>query len=244
VWKPPPESLELPADEVHVWRAPLDVAPSRLPGLQGALSDDERQRAARFLLQRHRDRFIVARAALRDVLARYLGVRPEELAFRYARHGKPSLETEAGSHWLRFNLTHSHDLALVALARDRELGVDVEHLHRQVEAERIAERFFSPREAAVLLDLPAGMRHEAFFACWTRKEAYVKAQGGGLTIPLDRFHVSLAPGEPAALLATDDAPEEAARWSMRTLDPGPGYTGALAVEGGDWRLQCWEWRAP
>src|SRR5207244_11453763 len=122
-----------------------------------------------------------------------------------------------------------------------EVGIDLEYIRAEVADEPIAERFFASREIAALIGLPAPLRAEGFFNCWTRKEAYIKARGEGLTIPLDAFEVSLAPEEPAALLRVDSDPAEASRWSLQALAPGPGYVAAIAVEGRDWQLRCWEW---
>jgi len=123
----------------------------------------------------------------------------------------------------------------------RAIGVDLERIRRQPAEEQIAERFFSPREVEALHALPVSMREDAFFTCWTRKEAYVKATGDGLSLPLDQFEVSLTPGEPATLLNTRWDPNEACLWSLRELIPGPGFVGAIAVKGHGWRLACWQW---
>lgn len=238
-WENPPETLSLGLDEVHVWRASLNLEASRLHALLPTLADDERARAARFHFPRDRDHFIAGRGILRAILARYLKTPPADLRFRYGALGKPSLAEECGGARHRFNVSHSYGLALYAVALDRELGVDLE-LVQPRQAERIAERFFSPREVAVLRALPAEQQETAFFACWTRKEAYIKAKGDGLYLGLDQFDVSLSPNEPAALLRTAGDPTEAARWSLAALDVAPGYAAALCVEGHDWRLACWQ----
>ena len=142
---------------------------------------------------------------------------------------------------LCFNLSHSHGIALYAITCGREIGIDIEYFRPDVEVEKLAERFFSPREAAVLRALPEHLRKEGFFNCWTRKEAYIKAEGKGMSIPLSAFDVSLTPGEPAALLRTESHPQETSRWSLQALSPEPGYTAALAVKGHDWELKCWQW---
>jgi 4'-phosphopantetheinyl transferase len=242
LWHAPPTRLTLSSAEVHVWRAPLDSDVSCVERLQGTLSADELHRAARFHFPRDRRRFIVARGVLRDILGRYLGVHPSELCFRYSSYGKPALRHVADGQELRFNVSHSHELALFAVTHMGEVGIDIEYMRTDFTCERIAERFFSPHERACLRALPAGVKHEAFFSCWTRKEAYIKAHGEGLSLPLDQFDVSLAPGEPAALLATRSDPQEASRWSMRAFTPAPGYVAALAVEGHGWYLTCWQWR--
>jgi len=210
-------------------------------GLLRTLTLDERARARRFRFPRDRDRFIVARGVLRAILGRYLGVDPGRLRFRYSPYGKPALAGPFEDEGIRFNLAHSQGIALYAVSRGREVGIDVEYVRADLADERIAERFFSPREVATLRAVPAEQRREAFFHCWTRKEAYVKARGEGLSLPLDQFDVSLAPGEPAALLSTPGDPPEVTRWSLQALNPGPGYVAALAVEGNGWRLRCWQW---
>lgn len=166
---------------------------------------------------------------------------PGRLNFCYGSHGKPALAEGSGEDALRFNVSHSHGLALFALTRDREVGVDLEYVRSDLELEEIAARFFSPQEAATLRSLPAEMRTEAFFAGWTRKEAYIKARGEGLSLALDGFSVSLVPGEPAMLLNTRGDPSEAARWTLRELKSGPGYAAALAAKGHGWRLVCRHW---
>ncbi len=238
-WHPPPESLTLGSDEVHVWRATLDRSAAALQRLLQTLSEDESARADRFYFQRDREHFIAARGLLRSLLGGYLSFPPEQLRFGYSPHGKPSLPGEWSE--LHFNLSHSHALALYAVTRGREVGIDLEYIRPELADEPIAERFFSAREAGALRSLPASLQPEGFFNCWTRKEAYIKARGEGLTISLDQFEVSLAPGEPAALLSVNSDPAEASRWSLRELAPGPGYVAAIAVEGEGWQIQCWEW---
>lgn len=234
--------------EVHVWRAALDLEPARVAVFAETLSPDERDRAARFHFDRDRVRFTVARGVLRAVLGGYLGLPAAALAFDYGAHGKPSLAAAvaraprgAPGADLRFNVSHSAGVALCAVTRGREVGVDVEGLRADFATDEIAERFFSPAERAALRTLPPEARCAAFFACWTRKEAYIKARGLGLSLALDAFDVSLAPGEPAALLATRDEPGATDRWLLRALDPGPGLAGAVVAEDRDWTLHCWTW---
>ena len=239
-WRPTPQTLTLSRNEVHVWRAALDVPELQVRRLWDTLTADERQRAERYLFQKDRTHFVVARGLLRVLLGRYLREDPPHLRFTYGSHGKPALATDTGGMALRFNVSHSHGLALYALTRGREVGVDVEYIRPEVVQEKVAERFFSPREVTVLRALPTPLQTTAFFACWTRKEAYIKATGDGLALPLDQFDVSLAPGEPAALLRTTWDPQEAARWALQDLAPAPGYRAAVAVAGHDWCLTCWD----
>lgn len=223
--------------EVHVWRSSLELPSEVLATLEATLNSEERERADRFHFARDRRQYVVGRGLLRLLLGGYLGARAASLRFTYGLHGKPSL---AGEHALRFNLSHSHGMALFAFCRGRELGVDVEWVRADFASDAIARRFFSANEVAALCALPAQSRKEAFFSCWSRKEAYLKATGRGLTLALDSFDVSLAP-RPAALLATRHDPTDAARWTMFDLAPGPGYAGALAVEGPGPRLWCGDW---
>ena len=240
-WDIPPKKLILSSNAVHVWRASLHVSASYLCTLEGTLTADERARAEQFYFQKHREHFIAGRGLLRNILSRYLEKEPDQLRFCYNAYGKPTLTEEADAERLCFNLSHSHGIALYALTRGREIGVDIEYFRPDVEAEKLAERFFSPRETAALRALPKHLRKEGFFNCWTRKEAYIKAEGKGMSIPLNAFDVSLTPGKPAALLRTQNHPQETSRWSLQALDPAPGYAAALAVKGHDWKLKCWQW---
>lgn len=238
-WETPPEFVKAWRDEVHVWRACLDVQSSHVQRLALMLSADERERAERFRFQRHRDHFVAARVFLRILIGQYLQKEPDQIQFSYNPYGKPYLAQE-GNHAPSFNLSHSEGLALYAVTRDREIGVDVEHISKQIEVDSIAERFFSSREVAAFRSLPQRLRRQAFFTCWTRKEAYIKAKGEGLSTPLDKFSVSLSPGEPAMLVDVQVDPKEVSRWSLSELNPDPRYVAALAVEGHDWMLRCWE----
>jgi 4'-phosphopantetheinyl transferase len=218
---------------VDVWRGRLDQSPSIRRRLEALLSDDERERAARFRFERDRSRYVVGRGLLRVLLAGYAGLDAAHLCFRYGRHQKPSL---VGSGPF-FNVAHSGAVVLYAFSASREVGVDVELLQLELPGDGIAERFFSPVEVAALQALPEEERPRAFLACWTRKEAFLKARGDGLTLALDSFDVSLASGEPAAVLGTRWSPDEHSRWTLVDLsDPERGQVAALAARGTDW--QC------
>lgn len=239
-WTPPPERPRLRDEEVHVWFADLVRAAPRVESLSHLLSPDELRRAEGFYFERHRQAFAVARGLLRKILASYVGADPRDLNFAYSAHGKPSLSGELGDCDIRFNLSHSHGLALYAIARGREVGVDIEYCRPRVAFAEIAERFFSAREVETFRRLPEHLRREAFFNCWTRKEAFIKAVGEGLSFPLDAFDVSLVPGEPAALLGVRDSLRQVTRWALRELpEPAPEYVGAVAAEGQDWKPNCW-----
>jgi 4'-phosphopantetheinyl transferase len=235
-WNSDSTSLVLREREVHVWRVPLDRSEAEIHQARGILSTDETLRADRFYFQRDRNAFIAARGALRHLLGRYLGRSPVELAFDYGAYGKPNLRQNSIGLSVEFNVSHSHGLALIAFSMGRRLGVDVEFLRPEIASEEIAERFFSPQEVVELRSLPPAMRTEGFFLCWTRKEAYVKAIGDGLQIPLKSFHVSLTPSEPERLESADSE-----RWKLRSLCPDPAFVGAVVAEGKDWDLHCWDW---
>ncbi len=246
IWSFHPEAeasnlcLTLGDNEVHVWCASLDVEASYLQHLQQVLTTDEQNRGDRFYFQQDREHFIVARGLLRIILSRYLNTEPDRLQFCYGSKGKPALEPSL-SKVLCFNLSHSHGKALYAIASRRDVGVDLELIKADLSILEIAERFFSPREYAVLLELDPPARQQAFFTYWTLKEAYIKARGEGLSIGLNQFDVSLVPGEATALLRTAWDIDEAQRWSLYNLTPALGYAAALVVEGDRPQLSCWQW---
>lgn len=183
VWCFPPKTLKLESDEVHVWRASLDLEASSIQSLLDILCVEEQQRAERYHFPKDRDRFIVARGLLRVIISYYLGKEPRDLQFVYNQYGKPALSEAYNREPLCFNLSHSRELALYAVTQNRNLGVDLEYIRTGFPCEEIAERFFSPQENAILRTLPLDMKHKAFFTCWTRKEAYIKATGKGLSLP-------------------------------------------------------------
>lgn len=219
--------------EVHVWRASLERPPAVVVQLRRLLSADEHQRADRFRFERDRARYIVGRGLLRRLLGRYCALSPEAVRFEYGRFEKPEL-AEPG---LRFNLSHSGTVVLYAITRIGAIGVDVELDDESFAQERIAERFFSPGEVAVLRSLPQRLQGVAFLRCWTRKEAFMKARGDGLSLPLDSFDVAFAPESVAALLRTAWSADAPRQWSLRDLsDRSAGYIAAVAIEGDIGRL--------
>jgi 4'-phosphopantetheinyl transferase len=228
-----PDLLTLPSREIHLSYARLHAPPMVIRSLLEVLSRDERERAARFHFDRHREAFIISRGLLRSILCLYTGVPPDKLVFIYGAKGKPSLPDSS----IYFNLSHSKDVALYAVAREPLLGVDVEWIRPMSDAESIAKRFFSPAEYAEVMALDEKTRSLGFLNCWTRKEAYVKAVGDGLHVPLDEFQVSLMPGQQAIFHSINGDRERAARWSLFDVRPTEGYVGALAVYGRGWRLR-------
>ena len=243
-WRSPPKTLVLGCDEVHVWRATLDQTSSQIQSFLRNLAADEQARAEQFYFKRDREHFIVGRGVLRAILGGYLKRAPECLSFCYGSHGKPALAGESDRDAIRFNVSHSHGIALYAVTRGREVGIDVERIRFNLAVAEIARRFFSQREVAMLRALPTEEQREAFFRCWTRKEACLKARGEGLSLPLNQIDVSPAPGKPDAAPGTQPDSSEASRWLLQELAPAPGYVGALAVEGHGWRLACWQWPDP
>ena len=232
--------LALTHTDVHIWHANQDEPVYPIEQLWQTLSADEQQRAARFHFERDRRRFIVGRGLLRAMLGRYLQQEASRLQFCYGPRGKPSLTSEWGGHVLKFNVSHSNGHILYAIASQREIGADIEHIHVLPEADDIARRFFSADENAVFCQLPPGEKPVAFFNCWTRKEAYIKATGDGLSRPLDQFSVSFAPGASPRLVQCYDIPAEVHRWSFYALYPAPEYIAAICVEGQDCSLVCWQ----
>ena len=222
---------DLQTDTVNVWTRSLRISTPVETGSYELLSTDEQERAARFRIERPRNDFIQTRGTLRILLARYLGTKPQDLTFEYSEYGKPLLN---GPCDVRFNVSHTDGLALIAFVRKREIGIDVEKIRPGPDARKLADRFFSDGERRSLENLSGGELQAAFFRCWTRKEAYIKAKGEGLSLPLHQFDVSVAADEPQALLATRPDPCEADRWSVCDLPTSRGYAAALAVaETGD-----------
>lgn len=239
-WAIPPEHLPLSENQVHIWRAFLTASQEIRASMERVLSEEERTRVARFYFERDRHRWIIARGILRILLARYLQLEPQHVLFISNEYGKPAL-APAHESKLQFNLSHSRDIALYAVAWGRAVGVDVEYRKDDIEYDELAKVSFSPQEQAVLRPLAGEEKQTAFFNCWTRKEAYIKARGMGLFLPLDLFDVSLRPDEAAALLASREDAREVDRWTLQSLFPGAGYAGALAGEGNGWQLSCWQW---
>jgi 4'-phosphopantetheinyl transferase len=239
-WLDPPDELSLEAGELHIWRVRLDQQPAaHLDRLRSLLSVDEQERADRFHFPRHRQRYIVSRGTLRILIGRYLNRQPHSLSFSYGLQGKPALVEQSTPEPLEFNVAHSEDVALIGFIWGRSVGVDVEHIRSLKDMRQMASRFFSAEEYQTWLSVPAQKQDEAFFNCWTRKEAYIKVIGEGLSHPLNRFVVTLLPGEPGQLLTVDGSSTLAKKWQMVALHPTVDFAAAAAVEGGWERLRCW-----
>jgi 4'-phosphopantetheinyl transferase len=225
-WSAAPAEPKLTDDDIHVWRAFLDRARASAAHLEATLAEDELSRASRFVFERDRRHFVAARSILRSILSRYLQRPAASIVFSYTPEGKPRLHPEDADFPIRFNLSHSNGLAVCAVSRDREIGIDVEKIRSGFRGDAIAQRFFSSKEITELRSLPPEQRDEGFFLCWTRKEAYVKAQGAGLSIPLHTFDVSLTPGMPERLASVDSD-----RWTLRSFLPADLFAGAVVAEG-------------
>jgi 4'-phosphopantetheinyl transferase len=232
---------EIDAQAIHVWRIAMVQPEPVMRHYRSFFSADEIARADRFHFDKDRNRFTIARGALRELLAGYLQLLPSHISFVYNPQGKPSLAPPHNSSGIHFNLSHSGDIALLAVTRNRELGVDVEQIRADFASEEIAARFFAPEECAKLKALPVHHHPEAFFNCWTRKEAYIKARGQGLSIALDSFEVAFAPHEEAALLQVKTGDDNFSRWRFYALHPGEGYKAALAAEGSSHQLRLLDW---
>jgi 4'-phosphopantetheinyl transferase len=240
VWSPAPSRLIYPSGRLDVWRARLDE-PSKAASEAGVLSADEITRANRFHFEKDRNHFSRCRSALRGLLARYLEIPAVEIRFDYLRSGKPQLAGEQNPCGLQFNVSHSAGIALVAVGSKRRLGVDIEKIRGDVDTAALAERFFSLRERAGLRALPDHLRVPGFFACWTRKEAFLKATGDGLSFPLADFSVTTHPDVDPALEEIRGDTEAREQWSLADLNVLDGYRAAVALDCACSQLETYAW---
>ncbi|WP_208821673.1 4'-phosphopantetheinyl transferase HetI [Tolypothrix sp. PCC 7910] len=233
LWLPAPKNLILLPDNVHVWRINLDQSAAELQYLTTTLSSDESARAQRFYFPEHRQRFIAGRGSLRTILSRYLGITPQEVQFDYEPRGKPFLASRFSHSGLSFNLSHSQNLALCAVSKNRQIGIDLEYIRPMSDLESLAQRFFLPREYDLVRSLPDEQKSSVFFRYWTCKEAYLKATGEGIA-QLERIEISLTPTEAAKL-------QTAKGWSLLELLPAENYAAAMVVAGFGWDVKCWQY---
>ncbi|MHC4993504.1 MAG: 4'-phosphopantetheinyl transferase family protein, partial [Planctomycetota bacterium] len=232
-WLTPPDDLQLATDLVDVWRVPLDEHELPIDRFTTWLNEEEHAKADRYRIQAKRDEFLTVRGFLRGLLGQLLDEAPESFAFMYGPHGKPYLAQRFAGSTVSFNVSHSGKWALIGVMPQRQIGVDVERARPKVDIQGLAKRFFSPAEADDLMSLAPADRRDAFFACWTRKEAFVKAVGNGISLGLDSFDVTLRPGETPRLSATRWDTTEAARWTLLDLPMPTGYRAAAAIQGQD-----------
>jgi len=223
---------------VHLWRIPLVATPDVLETYCSLLAPDERDRAARFHFDIHRHRFVIGRARLRVILGAYLKSPPQEISFSYTEHGKPYVSKQS----LTFNLSHAEETAVLGVTSNLAIGVDIEHMRRDL-TEGLAERYFAPAEVRALRSFPPEQQPAAFFRCWTRKEAYIKARGEGLSMPLAEFEVPLVDHGELSLMHYKK-PLEAARWSLRNVPVPEGYVAAVVVEGHNLSFEHFDWNDP
>ena len=238
---PGTEVTPLCEDEVHVRIASLDCRQSERIVFESILAEDEINRANRFHFKKDRERFVAGRGLLRMILSSYVGMPANEIIFTYGCHGKPGLRRQDGRPAIEFNLAHSAGTAIYAITRDRPVGIDIEFVNHEFPIESVAERVFSKVEVAAFRSLPRDMQRTAFFKCWTRKEAFIKALGDGLSCPLADFDVSVMPCEPAKLLNVRWAAEEASRWFINDIDAVPGFSAALVFSGSQCRMHVSQW---
>lgn len=233
-WEPACGATPLEEGVVDVWRVGVPVWRHRLDALAACLDAEESRRAAAFHFDRDRHSYVVARGVLRLLLGRYLSMPPAAVRIGAGSHGKPEVEEP-----LEFNLSHSGDLVLMAFAPGCRVGIDVERIEARVDPLGLARGFFAPGETAALEALAQERRRDAFFACWSRKEAWLKVTGTGLSFPLRDFEVGLEADSADALRSVGGSREAALRWQVRDLDVGPGYRAALATEGRGARIRHW-----
>jgi 4'-phosphopantetheinyl transferase len=240
-WQTPPTDLSLPPNEVHIWRVDLEASPATLQRCEAVLSPSERARAQRYVFERDRRRWTVARATLRLLLSRYLKTETTLFEFDLNAFGKPSLATPYKETHIEFNLSHSAEIALYAFVRNRLVGVDVEYMRADLDFDGMARHSFSLQERHILHNLVGEEKRRTFFRGWTCKEAYAKALGKGFSQAFDQFSVSLLPAQPFALVQQNQDERELTRWTFLGLDVGDGYAGALVVEGHGCQVKCWQY---
>jgi 4'-phosphopantetheinyl transferase len=226
---------------VSVWRLFLDGGPRQAAAFAAMLPDSERAEAERLATPVHRSRFIVARGVRRAVLARYLKCSPESLQFDRGPFGRPAVHGATGRQLLRFNQSRSAYLSLIAVTPAHDVGIDIEQIRLGMADRDVARRCFARSESRELLRLPADLWPQAFFGCWTRKEAYLKATGQGLSYPLSAFAVTASPQREAALVAHREDPTEVDRWRMHTYWPAPDFIATVAVDGIAVKLRHFDW---
>ncbi|MBI3153479.1 MAG: 4'-phosphopantetheinyl transferase superfamily protein [Chloroflexi bacterium] len=222
---PAPLSSPLTGSDLHVWCAALSGSPQKLTHYSSLLSPDETARANRFYFERDRHRYIFGRGILRILLSSYLGKEASRITFLYGQHGKPAIEAP-----LHFNLAHSNDWAVFVFVRDSEIGIDIEHIRPLQDADDFARQFFTTNESAWINSLPHDQKWNGFYKLWTCKEAYLKANGSGLTVPLNQAEISFSKNDTAKLTSIGGDVKEASKWRLELFKPVEGYQAALAIE--------------
>ncbi len=240
IWETPPSSLTLPPDHVHVWKANLLPSNTASLNLPNVLSADELARASRFKFPQHQQAFRAARGILRLILSRYLGIPPQAVVFQHGPHGKPSLAPSITPSF-SFNVSHSNNLALYAVTQESTVGIDIEYHRQKINIPALIQRICSSEEKAILTALPPEEQKKGFFACWTKKEAFVKATGKGITIPLEAITVPLPPSNSFDIGSLQDNELQGSSWSLFEIAVDPGYTAALALPRVNLITSYWQW---
>lgn len=231
--------FSLAEKEIHIWRVNNDIISNGLGILVKVLSEDELAKSERFYFEKDRRQFIISRSILRRLLGNYLDEAPEKLGFEYTSNGKPKLASGCRN-IICFNLSHSHSYTLFAFALHHDVGIDVEWVLGNIKTEDIASRFFSPDEIEILDQTPPKDRKRIFFQFWTRKEAFLKAIGSGLTLPLNVCDVSTMTGNTFSPMKTVGNLQSNGSWFGMDLFPAQDYTAAVVIEGGEWNIRYWQ----
>jgi 4'-phosphopantetheinyl transferase len=241
IWNNPPQTLTLSSNDIHIWRANLDLNIEQIEMFYQTLSADEKIRAERFHFNRHRNFFIAARGILRAILSRYADIEPHQLRFNYGTRGKPTIAESCGVENLEFNVSHSEEIALYGITSASEIGIDIEKVRSLADAEQIAKRFFSHQEFTWLNQLPVSQKEAAFFSLWTCKEAYLKAIGEGLAFGLDQFQISFDSKNSPEIISIQGNQQVGIPWVLQQLNPVLGYVGSVAVKVDNPCFSYWQW---
>lgn len=232
--------LNIDLNEVHIWSLNLGLVPFQaMQEYESILSDDEKTRASKFRFSKDKKTFSLTRGVLRKLAGAYLDTEPKKVKFHYEQYGKPRFQDESR---IKFNVSHSGDRAVIAFVRDYDIGVDIEYFKDDFDVLDIAENFFSRREIDKLKMQPLKEQRQAFYRCWTRKEAFIKAEGSGLSFPLDKFTVSMHSDNEANLEHTDWSPDEKDRWNMFSFKPAQNYIAAVAINGNTTSFNVFDWK--
>lgn len=233
------QSHSLEPDHVHIWSVSKSNHIDRLQQYWEILNQEERLRAGKFRFSKDQNCFVIARGVLRILLGKYLSIDPVKIQFKRGHNGKPYVDYEIN---IQFNVSHSRNMIVLGFVLEHNIGVDIEYALREVEIIKIANLFFAKEEVTALMALEKDYHTQAFYNCWTRKEAFIKAEGSGLAFPLDQFVVSLDSKEEATLIDTKWDKKEKEKWVLDTLEPEENYIGAVSVKGNVSEIQTWQYR--
>jgi 4'-phosphopantetheinyl transferase len=238
MWYNVPDDLKINSSDIHLWRRKLESPDQEIQTLFNILNEEEKIKAKRFVFEKHQRRFIVARSTLKIILSNYLKIAPNQIGLKYSSRGKPTLIKDINPDKLEFNVSHSEELAIYGITRDRLIGVDVEYNRAMGDAEQLAKRFFCPQEYEIIRSLNSPEKEQTFFQLWTAKEAYLKATGEGISGGLDQIVVSLETINP--FLALPNSGKPLTDWTLFTLTPQTEYLASVVVQGNHCALKYWE----